>query len=346
VRISNRRSSGTLFWMLAITIPIVVVLSTHLWLRTGYTADVFHLQGFLAQYNEGIYRYRIVGRESVLWTYRFLTSHFSDKPFPMPRDPAATLLFYASYVVVIGTGFFCSNLLLLLLLADRDKHLPDLNLAIYFFLTLLQALAMAVVTPYDQVSYAIILLGFWAVSKCEGPAAYLLLGVTAVAGGLNRETEFLVTPALLAVALFTKGKTRERYRNAGIYHLGIFALVYVGVRILLPTSHPVSGGLTWGGVWALESLVVLALITFIGTLMAVRLYANVFPTIALLVLSAPYLATIALSGVLRELRLLLPLLLGQAFVYVEISRSRGHSGRVRVRSQTSVEDEADGELVG
>jgi hypothetical protein len=323
---------GALFWTLTIVIPLTTIVSTHLWLRSAYSSDLFHLQGFLAQYNSGIFRFRMLGRQLLLLIYRVLSSKLQDQPFPMPRDPDATLLFYGSYVALNSICFFFTNLMLLLFLADKNKRMADLRLAAYFFLTLLQALAMAVVTPYDQLAYALIFVGFLAAASSKTWTMYLFLGISAIAGGLNRETEFLVTPALFSIAIFTRGRTSKRYGMAGLYHLALFTITYVGVRILLPGSHLISDGATFGGKWAFESFIALALTFYVGTVLAVRIHPDVRPTIALLILSTPYLLTILLSGILRELRLLIPVLLCQVFVYVQLercsSRELNDAGRI------------------
>ena len=315
-------SDGALFWTLAFAIPVVTIISTHLLLRSGYTGDVFHLQGFLDQYNAGIFRYRILGRELLLFVYRHLTSRFPDKPFPMLRDPNATLLFYLSNVAINAVSFFFSNLMLLWLLSSQKSVITDVHLVQYFFLTLLQALAMAVVTPYDQLTYVFLFVAFLGATASNQWITYLLLGIAAIAGGLNRETEFLVTPALLSIGFFLRGEASRRYVAAGCYHLVLFACTYVGLRIFIPTSHIISGGVTMGGKWAWSSGLVLALLFYVGTAISIRLYNSLRPTIVLLILCAPYLVTILLSGALRELRLLNPILICQMFVYLQLQGFR------------------------
>jgi hypothetical protein len=318
----GRRSQRGLLLALVIVIPLVATLSTSLWMRSAYTSHVFHLQGFWGQYYSGVYRYRVLGRELLLSTYRLLAGHRADKPFPMPTDPEATLLFYGAYVLVNAVFFFFSNLGLLLLLGNWNKGISDLHIALYFFVVFLLTLSMYTVTPYDQLAYFFMLVCFLSVRFRRSWVMYLVLGIAAIAGGLNRETEYLVTPAFLTIALFTAPQNSKRYCYAGLYHLFLFAGCYIGLRLVLPGISTVAGGMTLGGKWALPSLIVLGALFYISLCMATQRYRNRKPALVLLLLSAPYLVTILLSGELRELRLLMPLLLCLLFVYVQLTTLR------------------------
>jgi hypothetical protein len=309
-----------LFLALACVIPLVTIFATHLWLRSAYTRDLFHLQGFLDQYGTSIYRYRLLGRDLLLDIYRLLARHHADQPFDMPTDRQATLLFYGAYVLLNAVFFFLSNLVLLLLLWDRKKGISDFHLAHYFFLVLLLALSTYAVTPYDQPAYFLMLLGFLAIRFSSPWLMYSLLGIAAVAGGLNRETEFLVTPALWTIALFASSlDSRRRCFRAGLFHLLLFAACYVALRLALPGVPAVAAGVTLGGKWALQTILVLCALFFIALALVTREYPGLRPSAALLILCAPYIVTILIGGELRELRLFIPLLLCLFFVYVQLS---------------------------
>ncbi len=319
-----------LFLCLATVIPLVTIVATHLWLRSAYTSHVFHLQGFLDQYGSGIYRYRILGRGLLLHTYRLLAGHRHDQAFPMPTDPQATLLFYGAYVLLNAVFLFLTNLALLLFLWDRRRGISDLRLGLYFFLVFVMALSAYTVTPYDQLAYALMMACFLAMRARSASLMYAVLGLAAILGALNRETQFLVTPALLTAALFAEAPEAKTYFRAGIFHLVLFALCYAGLRVLLPGVPSIAEGVTLGGKWALPSLVVLVLLFYIAEEMAQREYRSCKPAVVLLVLSAPYIVTILISGELRELRLLIPLLLCLLFVYNRLGYSTMSSRKLPV----------------
>jgi hypothetical protein len=240
----------------------------------------------------------------------------------MPTDPEATLLFYGAYVLMNAVFFFFSNLILLLLLWDWKKGITDVRLALYFFLVLLLALSTYAVTSYDQPAYFLMLACFLSLRIRTAWIMYVVLGVAAVTGGLNRETELLVTSALWTVAIFATPKESKRYFRAGLFHLLLFAACYVSLRFLLPGAPAIAGGLTLGGKWPLPSLMVVCALYYIAVSMAVREYPNRKPSIVLLVLSAPYIVTILIGGQIRELRLLIPLLLCVLFVYVQLAHAK------------------------
>jgi hypothetical protein len=318
-----------LFLVLAIVVPLVTILSTHVWLRSAYTSHVFNLQGFLDQYGNGIYRYRILGRDLLLRIYHLLVAHHRDQPFPMPTDPDATLLFYGAYVLLNAVFFFFSNLILLLLLWDWKKGITDLRLAHYFFLVFLLALSTYAVTPYDQPAYFLMLACFLSLRFRTAWITYAVLGVAAIAGGLNRETEFLVTSALWTVAVFSQPKEAGRYFRAGLFHLILFSACYIGLRFLLPGAPTIAGGLTYGGKWPLPSLAVVCALFFVAVSMVVREYPTRKPSLVLLVLSAPYIVTILIGGQIRELRLLLPLLFCVLFVYLQLAHAKMQRAGIR-----------------
>jgi hypothetical protein len=238
----------------------------------------------------------------------------------MARDRQATFLFYAAYSFINAAFFFLSNLMLLIFIWDRKNGISDLRLAQYFFIVLVLALSTYVVVPYDQIAYFFMLVAFLSV-KFESPGVmYFVLGAAAIAGALNRETEFLVTPALLTVGCFTTSAESKRFYRAGLYHLLLFAMCYAGLRVFLPGAPEVTAGLTYGGKWAIASLIVVGALFYVGFSLAVREYLDRRPTIVLLILSAPYIITILMSGEIRELRLLVPVLLSLFFVYIELGR--------------------------
>lgn len=312
-----------LFLALALVIPLVTVVSTYIFFRS-WTPKVFHLDGFQEGYYNGIFRYRILGRDLVQLTYGFFLrlTHGTDWPLPMPTDHQGSVLFYLSYLSVNGTFFFFSNLLLLILLWDWKNGISNARLSQYFYLVFLWALSTAIMNPYDQTGYFFMLLALVSVRLRSSWLMYAILGTAAIAGTLNRETQFLVTPALWTVALCTRSSKARRYYRAGLFHLVLFFACYMALRILIPGPASVSGIVTLGGAWAIPSLFVLVALYCISAAMFQTEYASKLPGIVLAILSAPYLITILLTGELHELRLLIPMLIGLLFTYDQLFRLR------------------------
>ncbi len=77
--------------------------------------------------------------------------------------------------------------------------------------------------------------------------------------------------------------------------------------------------MTLGGKWGLPAAGVLCALFYIAIVLVTREYRGIRPALIMLILSTPYIFTILLSGELRELRLLMPLLFGLFFVYLQLA---------------------------
>ena len=308
-----------LFLSFAIVIPLVTIVATQIWLRSAYSTNVFHLQGFLEQYASGIYRYRILGRDLLLAIYEALLRHGHDMPLPVAADPQATRYFYISYVLLNGACLFISNLVLLILLWSHRRGISDLRCGFYLYAWLILTLSTYTVTPYDQLAYALMLLAFLAASARPVWIAYAAIGAAAILGGLTRETEFLVSPALWTVAIFAKGKASRRFAAMGYVHIALFGACYVALRVFVSGPPAIAQGLSLGGGRvALPALLTMSVILYIGLALFSREYAGYKPGIVFLALSAPYVVTVLLSGAFWELRLIVPIVLCHLFIYTQL----------------------------
>ena len=116
-----------LFVTLAIALPIVILLSVELWMVSTYSG-ILGIGRFYEYYFDGIYRYRILGRDQYLFLYRFLQAHFNDRPYPLPRDPKASLLSYSAFAISNGLYFALSNVILLSLMWVKRRGFLDRDL--------------------------------------------------------------------------------------------------------------------------------------------------------------------------------------------------------------------------
>lgn len=305
---------------LAMALPVAILLSIQLWMVTAYT-HAMDLQSFMAQYDHGVFRYRLLGRDLLVDLYYLLRSHVADRPYPLPRDPSGSFLLYGAFAISNGIYFAISNALLLSLLWVKKKGLLDRELSLYFYYTLLVAMSMAVVTPYDQLAYLLLLVGVLGVRAKSAGVGMVLIAVSAVAGTLNRETEFLLASLLATIAILSPKPVARRYWMYLVVDLILSIGVYVGVRLVIHGEVQVIQSMTFGGKWALESLIVVVLLLAAGVVMALRLYNHVLPVFVFLVLSLPYLLAVFIGGVFRELRLMVPVLLCLLCIYLFLGRA-------------------------
>ena len=325
------RAQVVLFWTLAIALPVAVLFNVEVWLESNYTRGLFHLQGFTDLYVSGIFRYRLLGRLLLLKTYYLLLHFVPNKPFPMPGDTAADLPFVLAYTVLNGVCFLLANLTLLSLSWVRKEGFRTEVLSLYFFSILLMSVSMAVVTPYDQLAYLLLLVAVLGVRTENVYLAYGLIATSAVAGMLNRETEFLATALLVTLALFAGERLSRRLWTMAAVHLVLCLAVYIGLRIRLSGRASVSSVLTFGGKWGPAAGVIVLALLLTTLVLAHFLYDSYRPALVFILLSSPYLALVFFTGVLRELRLFIPIILCIFCLYDVLRReklqcNRGHPG--------------------
>lgn len=308
-----------LFGALAIALPIVILFSVELWLVSTYTGAL-GIGRVREQYFDGIYRYRILGRDLYLLLYQFLHAHFNDRPYPMPRDPTTSLLSYFAFAISNGIYFGIGNLILLSMMWVKKQGFRDRDLVLYLFYTLLVALSMAVVTPYDQTAYLLLLIGIVGSRQRSIAVGLTLIAVSAIAGTLNRETEFLLASFLATMAIVSPAIRAKRYWIYLAVDLVLSAAIYVGLRVWMPNHIRIIAYLTMGGIWGAESVLVLILLFAGAIVLAMRLHRSVWPALILLVMCSPYLATIVMGSSFRELRISIPILLCLMSVYFSLSR--------------------------
>ncbi len=309
-----------LFVTLAIALPIVILFSVEIWMVSTYSG-ILGIERFYEYYFTGIYRYRILGRDQYLFLYRFLQAHFNDRPYPLPRDPTASLLSYITLAISNGLYFALSNLILLSLMWVKRRGFLDRDLVLYLYYTLLLVLSMAVPTPHDQLAYLLLLIGILGARQRSIAVGSVLIVISAIAGTLNRETEFLLASFLATMAIVSPVLLAKRYWIYLAIDIVLSSAVYVGLRLLVPGEVKVIEYITWGGIWAPESLVVLVLLFAGAVVFAMKLHRNVRPAVVLLVMSSPYLLTIFIGSSFRELRITIPILLCLSCVYLFLSRA-------------------------
>lgn len=313
-------SQYVLFGALAVALPIVILFSVELWLLSNYTGAL-GIDRVREQYFVGIYRYRILGRDLLLLFYQVLHVHFRDRPYPMPRDPTTSLLSYSAFAISNGLYFAIGNVILLCMMWVKRQGFRDRDLLLYLFYTLVVALSMAVVTPYDQLAYLLLLVGVLGARQRSIAVGLVLVGVSAIAGTLNRETEFLLASFLATMAIVSPALLAVRYWIYLSVHLVLSGVVYVALRFLVPSQVRVIDYITLGGIWGAESVLVLILLFSGAIVLAMKLYRNIRPALILLVMCSPYLLTIVLGSSFRELRISVPVLLCLVCVYLFLSRA-------------------------
>jgi hypothetical protein len=286
----------------------------------------------LEQYFEGVYRSRVLGREAILGFGNVL-SHL----WPGVGG------FLLAWSWVNALGFSAASVLLWRLTApERPKVGP-----LYLVGIICMAVSGLVITPYDNISYALLLAAIIAASAMNGPHPWLV-GVLIVAATATRESAFVAVAVIVVVRTVAMP---ERSRRAGlrwVRRLGdsvVLAAVTSSIitYVVLKLTLGRSGGLSFFAQPELGTNLnvhsVGPLLLALSMVLAVRLVGTGIPVDpvlrirrrALWTLCTPYLIVVAATGLWSEApRLVMPLVLGECAL-MAASRCPGSTGRVPVQ---------------
>ncbi|MBD3370382.1 hypothetical protein GF402_08480 [Candidatus Fermentibacteria bacterium] len=302
---------------LVVGLPFLVSYVVYYGFGTNYTADVFHEEGFREQYESGVYRYRILGRYTLLGTHAFIESDFivsrllrSQCPDPpagvQTLDDRADSDFYTAYFIQNTLFLVLCSIIMYAILARAPQSERTLKLTL---LPLLIGLTQYVVCPYDTLSYVFILLTFLLIQRQFRYRMPILLLALAVST-LVRETAALAIPFFVADHWngISRGETR-RLRQLGLL-TGTFLATYLLLRVVLGFNAAF-----WQNVRLLDNL--LSLRCLLGFL-ALGIVAYPLAVISasrrkclvFMLASSPYWLAMLFIAVTWELRLWVPVWLG------------------------------------
>jgi hypothetical protein len=265
--------------------------------RSGYSfmPAVREVDAFIAQYYNGVFAYRPLARDLLLW--------INDTVFAGER-------FYLSRAILNSASLVAFNFAFIALLR-RHGVSPGLCLIAVLVLDLLAGLSLSVRSnPYTLPTLFLIYAGVLAVEN--GRMAWVL-AITAIAG-FTHEISALIPAFAVLHAIFGPGRLRGRILWLGAI-CGLWVAIYVGLRLLIASDAPAGGlyhNLTISRNIEIHALVVVLLVValFLGFLPAVvreRLRAlGRTDLVVFAALAVPYGIYMFFVGLLAELRLFLP----------------------------------------
>jgi hypothetical protein len=321
---------------LGFLIPLVLSLVVYFGFASNYTVGVFSEEGFRGQYEAGVYKYRVLGRITLLKINELVES--SPLPALAPRavfllDRQASPVFYTAYFIN-NTLFLCLACCVLVLLFDRlsPPHGVWVGDLLVLLLALLTTVMQFVVVPYDTLASFFLCLAFSLILREPRPATTILLGLVVVLGALTRETAALILAFYVAVhhrRLLARPVRWSAQHSTLIFLAACFLLTYAGMRLALGPGNAVFEDLRL--VENLTSPFGLAGLIFFLAVTAVLLLSGPGQRESLLFLlaSLPYLVFILVTARLWEMRLWIPVFL--AIVVLKVWRmGEGISRRPRL----------------
>lgn len=297
-------------------VAAVLYVTVTIGLLPWYSARLFDRGVFRAYYGDGVYQFRILGPDVVLWLDRLVPNDpLGSHLVVNGNTPHAADLFTALFVLN-GVSFAAIVLLARCILRRAGVADPVRSLVMVLFLVAVAA-SLSTVTPYDLPSVALI-LAVLVVAGTRPPWDFLAVPLVVV-GVLTRESALVAVAALAAQAWV--GRPCRRRVVLVVVAAAAGAAAYLGVRV----------GADSPAFW--ESLTIegnlARLIQWIGLAMMIAVYLLWRHVCGLAgldgapprrsvrwfwVFASPYVVTALLTGYWFELRLLVPMIAGELWL--------------------------------
>lgn len=321
-------------FVIIIVFPLIISVITHFGYISGYTEDVFSENSFTQQYDEGIYKYRVLSKYLLLETNKILSqTKLDDMDNMLSRnvkffDESGKLSFYFSYFVINSIFFILSALIFYFILKknifyeDIDKI--SLSLIVY---AVVIPIFQYVVVPYDYSSYFfnnLIILIFLNNIKNNKLSNSILLFIVVIIATLNRETSALAISLIATIALKERDNLIESLKL-----LLAPALAFITTYIALRLWFGFDTGLIHKFTLLLNLISPLNLFGIFTGVLSVYLlfyFANEKSLKRLLInyllLSSPYIVVSLIGGITFEIRLWVPILLNLTIILLYYKRGK------------------------
>ena len=304
------------FFFLGFFLPLILCFIMYFGTTSNYTSGVFNAESFSEQYDHGIYKYRVLGKETLLW----IKDAIDKGSLPNIQVSEAAIAdssfdsaFYSAYffntlIFFILTGLtLCFVFKLNRVSAFEQADMPVMTIV------LLIAITQYIIVPYDTLSYFFLALAMLLTTAEKSTyAKTIILVITALLAAYTRETALLIISfygAFHARKLLAKPFTQLiREKVTFILLCLAFACVYIGLRFQL--------GFEQGLLQDFRLLKSLNPISMLGVVFVGGFLISLFFTPKVttemkvfLLLSLPYIGMILLAGRPQELRLWVPLIM-------------------------------------
>jgi len=213
-----QNSSSVLnFFIMTIFIPVFLNIFAYYGFTSNYTVNVFSKKTFMEQYENGIFKYRLIGKFLLLETYDAL-EWMKEKNISIPQAPwqektvkfldeEGDTLFYQSYFI-LNTFFLCLTCFLLFSIVGMDifdisKSEKNSWLMIATFL---MVLSQFVVVPYDNISVFLLCSGIYVIilNMENKKRRYFLLSIIIIVSTLTRESSLIIVVFYASIFIYKK----------------------------------------------------------------------------------------------------------------------------------------------
>ncbi len=306
-------------FLLGCIVPIVMSSIVYTDFSTNYTVAVFSKKGFEYQYENGVYKYRILGNTMLLETYDFI-KHY-DLPTVAPRslnllDIYGEPQFYSAYFYM-NTFFLClTSILLLIILGLHRKNMDFMMVDLpVLFLCFLMAITQYVVVPYDTLSYFFLsLAAMLIINDSKKLWSLLVLCVIVILATLTRETAIFILAFYFALnykTILIRPTNFKLNRKQGelLIITACFICTYIALRLILGYEHAIYQSFLFSRNMNLSSSL-LSLLFYVSIALTIFTTTAVTKEISVFfVITLPYVLFLILFAELSEIRLWTPIIL-------------------------------------
>lgn len=315
---------------------------------SSYTKNVFSRESFSQQYDQGIYKYRILSKQLLLKIDDVLQNYFyGDKTVEkiLVWTKTGTNRFYFAYFL-LNTFFLLLLSVVLVLLFELDNVLvmnKSEKSLLLFLLIILIAVTQYVIVPYDVSSYFFHLLTIYIFFHyVDSFPKFSILSICAliILSTFNRESSALTVAFLTMILLLKNGLNKKSIINVSFIFISFF-VTYLWLRFYFEKSSDsmfVEGNKMKENVTGFANLtgILFWLLCFYLSMALANSRENKYIIILYHILCLPYIATCFISGILFEIRLYIPLLLSAVLLgKIDTSKFRIKISEYRQRTPLS-----------
>ncbi len=283
-------------------------------------------------YGNDIYRYRIFSTEllnSFVNMISPLLNQLREVDFLQGIFSTSGTNFYIAFFL-FNTVFFLATLFAFIYVLKMKSFASVSSEKKYFltvFIILILSISKYVMTPYDDISYFFLILGFQlSYSYINNPKikTLILFSILIFISTLNRETSALNLSFFAALLLSSNAVTFNQIKKITptiLMPIAAFLLAYVGVRIYFEEAQMIQDNYWINNLSGFKNI--LGIVFFIVCLKIIWEFGkNNFANQLFLLLCAPYFFVIFMGGILWEFRLFIPVILGVSFLVLNPNNTK------------------------
>jgi hypothetical protein len=308
------------FLILAWVVPAALSYMVYFGYASNISGHVFSEAGFAAIYDNGVFRYRVLGKTLLRFMHEAI--HVLGLPTYAPEvlikaDPSLTAAFYSAYFY-LNALLLCltSSVLFVVISQIGNSATPEASDLVLIASVGLMVLSQFVVVPYDMLSYLFLAIAIYLVHA--GPTDPRRLGALCVVmlmAALTRETAAIILAYYFAVhfdLLVHPSRAASRtisHRVALLILVACFLAVYIGLRLWFGIGESTVYHRTRGWRDFTENFTLVGGAFFVASVALALLHKRAQRTSMLFVIaSAPYWIMIFAIANPREIRLWVPIL--------------------------------------